>query len=135
MTPLRVMKQQRGQATVELALILPLMVVLILGVVQFYDIADKSFAAQWRAWRAAREGLATSDGELYWTIQCYRSSTGGGGPHDVPPIGILTPFGDALSDYRLSREAWLPTTVMNGPKALGVRYGTLQLMPWPESGC
>lgn len=58
------MKDQRGQAIVEFALVVPLLLVVILGVVLVAEIGVARLALEHAAAEAARTGSLTNDDEL-----------------------------------------------------------------------
>ena len=58
------MNDERGQAIVEFALVLPLLLVLILGVVLVAEIGVARLALEHAAAEAARTGSLTNDDEL-----------------------------------------------------------------------
>lgn len=58
------MKGERGQAIVEFALVLPLLIVLILGIVLVAEIGVARLALEHAAAEAARTGSLTNDDEL-----------------------------------------------------------------------
>ncbi len=58
------MKEERGQAIVEFALVLPLLLVMILGVVLVAEIGVARLALEHAAAEAARTGSLTNDDEL-----------------------------------------------------------------------
>jgi uncharacterized protein (UPF0333 family) len=58
------MKGQRGQAIVEFALVLPLLLIVILGVVLVAEIGVTRLALEHAAAEAARTGSLTNDDEL-----------------------------------------------------------------------
>ena len=103
------MTRDRGQATVELALALPLLCTLLLGVVQVAVIARDRLAVQLAAREAARAAVVTTDHDravaaarsavalapLVVTIDEHggqvRATVTYVDPTDVPLIGALLP--------------------------------------------
>lgn len=101
------LKNQKGQAAVELALILPLLVLLILSNLQFYEFVSKSFEAQWKAWKKARialmnEGYTTSfNPPNRWRIVEHKETV---------DVEIYPVFSNFLPSHlrKMTRTAYLP---------------------------
>ena len=113
---------QHGQASVELALALPLVCLLLLGVVQVAVVVRNQLAAIEAARVAVRAaavsanpaGAAASAGQHALSLPVQIATTEGGGyvtvratlhtPTDIPLIGLLLPDLDVTASATMSLE-------------------------------